>query len=166
VLWQYTDPEGNAFWLDRKITAPLRSPYGGALFTPKPKRVVPSQIGEALKEDQAPMPEARAEPDSTSDLGAFSTKVIQVALTPQCKKFHGDRAFIGSVKQLGFSQMPRAKFDSMLIEAHRKGLLRLTRADLVGAMDPNDVRNSEVTWQNTSFNFVSLEDHVPPPWKR
>jgi len=46
VLWQYRDPEGNRFWLDRKVTTALRSPYGGPQFTPKAERILPSQIGK------------------------------------------------------------------------------------------------------------------------
>lgn len=50
VLWQYTDPEGNLFWLDQKVTR-IRSPYGGPAFSQRPTRVMPSQIGKILKEE-------------------------------------------------------------------------------------------------------------------
>jgi hypothetical protein len=51
VLWQYTDPEGNNFWLDRKLTTSVRSPYGGPAFMFRPTKVYPSQLGKALKEE-------------------------------------------------------------------------------------------------------------------
>ena len=50
VVWQYADPGGNLFWLDRRITTALRSPYGGPQFTPKPEKIMPSQIGKVIKE--------------------------------------------------------------------------------------------------------------------
>jgi hypothetical protein len=169
VLWQYKDQEGRLFWLDRKVTTTIRSPYGGPSFTGKPKKILPSQIGKLLKEEAE---EAKAEDakmddsDEPTDVKAFAAKVIKVALSPQCKKFLDDRAFIGSVKDLGFPRMDRAKFDSMLIGAHRSGQLRLTRADLVGAMDLHDVEHSEVRYQDATFHFVAIDDHVGPAWRR
>jgi hypothetical protein len=53
LLWQYTDPQGNDFWLDRKILTTIRSPFGGPAFTPKPIRISPSQIGKVLREEAA-----------------------------------------------------------------------------------------------------------------
>jgi hypothetical protein len=170
VLWQYTDPEGNTFWLDRKITTTLRSPYGGPGFTPKrPKKVLPSQIGKILKDEKQEEEKAESamdDADDPKDLQAFAKNVISVARSPQSKKFHDDRVFIGSVKDLGFPRMPRAKFDSMLIEAHRARLLRLTRADLVGAMDQNLVEHSEVKFQSAAFHFIAIDDPSPkkPLW--
>lgn len=41
-----------------------------------------------------------------------------------------------------------------LIEANRAGLLSLARADLVGAMDPAEVKASEILDRGASFHFV------------
>ena len=164
ALWQYTDPEGNNFWLDRKITTTVRSPYGGPGFVTKPKKVAPSQLGKVLKQEVQQQDKADAkmdDADDPKDLHAFAAKALQVARSPQSKKFHGDRVFIGSVKDLGFPRMPRAKFDAMLIEAHQSRLLRLSRADLVGAMDVNLVQQSEVRFQSATFHFIVLEDVRP-----
>ena len=49
ILWQYQDPAGNLFWLDSRITTAIRSPYGGPQFTPKPRKVIPSQIGRNIE---------------------------------------------------------------------------------------------------------------------
>jgi hypothetical protein len=81
---------------------------------------------------------------------------------PTVARFHDDRAFIGSVWEqmhdLGLlGSMTLAEFKARLIAAHRDGLLRITRADLVGAMDPDEVERSEARYQDATFHFVALE---------
>jgi len=49
-LWKYTDPEGNIFYLDKKVR-PIKSPFTGKPFTTLPVRFTPAQVGKALKED-------------------------------------------------------------------------------------------------------------------
>lgn len=164
VLWQYTDPDGHLFWLDRKITTTVRSPYGGPGFVTKPKKILPAQIGKILKEElqeEGQSDSKMDDSDNPNDLQAFAAKVLAVAKSPQSKKFHGDRVFIGSVKDLGFPRMPRATFDAMLIEAHQSRLLRLARADLVGAMDIDLVKHSEVKYMSAEFHFIALDDVRP-----
>jgi hypothetical protein len=41
-----------------------------------------------------------------------------------------------------------------LADANRAGLLSLARADLVGAMNPEEVRLSEILDRGASFHFV------------
>ena len=58
-----------------------------------------------------------------------------------------DRAFIGSLWEYMRGRAPvgamaLADFKQQLVAAHRAGLLRITRADLVGAMDPAEVELS------------------------
>lgn len=90
----------------------------------------------------------------------LATLVQAVAASPNVKRFH-DRAYIASV----FDHMPadsRGKlrsldqFKSILLELHRKGLLRLTRADLVAAMDRDLVERSEARYHGATFHFVAL----------
>jgi len=50
VLWKYADPDGNEFYLLRKLV-PVRSPYSGRSFSVKPERVSLSDIGKELKSD-------------------------------------------------------------------------------------------------------------------
>lgn len=64
VLWKYADPEGNEFYLLKKLT-PVRSPYSGKSFTVKPERVSLSDIGKELKSD------AKAEKAKKADDGDF-----------------------------------------------------------------------------------------------
>lgn len=93
--------------------------------------------------------------EDEESLQHFAKAVKMAAKKPQTKKFH-DRAFIGSIKELWFPRSDRYRFDCQLVAAHIKGFLRLTRADLVGAMDINDVESSEVGYQNATFNFVEI----------
>ena len=48
-------------------------------------------------------------------------------------------------------------FKQRLVEANSKGLLRLSRADLVSAMDPELVAESETRYLNARFHFVRLD---------
>ena len=48
-----------------------------------------------------------------------------------------------------------------LVEAHRNGLLELSRADLVQAMDPVDVRESETPSPNDTAHFIRIEKEQP-----
>lgn len=50
---------------------------------------------------------------------------------------------------------PLEEFRRLLIQAHQADLLELTRADLVEAMDPKTVRDSEVTHFGARFHFVT-----------
>ncbi len=47
-------------------------------------------------------------------------------------------------------------FKQRLAEANNARLLDLSRADLVQAMDPDDVRLSEVTYLNAAFHFIRI----------
>ncbi len=49
TLWKYTDGEGKVFFLETKTLTPLRSPYSGKTFTPKPERSPLSEVGKELK---------------------------------------------------------------------------------------------------------------------
>jgi hypothetical protein len=47
-------------------------------------------------------------------------------------------------------------FKQRLAEANNARLLDLSRADLVQAMDPDDVHLSEVTYLNAVFHFIRI----------
>lgn len=98
---------------------------------------------------------------AASPLADFARAVQAAAVDPGVTRFHDDRAFIGSVWEhmRGHSpvgDMSLAEFKNQLIAAHRARLLEITRADLVGAMDPVEVERSEARYQNASFHFVAL----------
>lgn len=118
--------------------------------TPQPRERAP-----AVSNDNGPN---RTKPLSLAD---FARSVANAAQSPQVRRFHGDRAFIGSVwdymrasKLIG--DMSLEEFKNHLVSAHRKQLLEIVRADLVGAMDPNEVRRSEARHDNATYHFVAL----------
>lgn len=51
-------------------------------------------------------------------------------------------------------------FKQRLVDCNREGLLALARADLVGAMDPELVRESEIHWRGAEFHFV-VDESIP-----
>ena len=55
-----------------------------------------------------------------------------------------------------FRTMDLDAFKERLAEANNARLLDLSRADLVQAMDPEDVRESEVHYLNATFHFVRI----------
>jgi hypothetical protein len=98
-------------------------------------------------------------PKSTDDLKAFASEVNAIAAHAQVARFH-DKAFIHSVWQYlqrsgVLDSMTLEAFKIDLVEAHRAGLVRLTRADLVIAMDPTEVKRSETKYLSAEFHFIS-----------
>ena len=89
-------------------------------------------------------------------LNLFAKDVLSIA--KRAKKFGSNKAFIGSIWRLGgnssFRELSRGKFNEMLIKAHKQGLLHLSRADLVSAMDKYDVNSSSIKHMNTEYHFV------------
>ena len=52
ILWKYTDPESNVFYLEvKKMT--VKSPFSGKSFTTRPERHTPQQVGKEMKEERA-----------------------------------------------------------------------------------------------------------------
>lgn len=95
-----------------------------------------------------------------TELENFAAAIKVAAAHPATKRYHGELAFIGSIKAEHLPRFDRARFEAMLIAAHQGGLLRLRRADLVGAMDSKLVAASEVQlrsqWGSVEFHFVTV----------
>ena len=53
ALWEYTDPEGNKFYLAEHIRGTIKSPVTGKSFSPKPLRVTISEVGMELRDPEA-----------------------------------------------------------------------------------------------------------------
>lgn len=89
--------------------------------------------------DEAPNSEGRAR-------GRFGRKVFIAAIR---------RALRGTK----YARLPRAAVDELLFRAHRARLLELARADLVAAMDTDEVRDSEIIIPSVgaTFHFVVAE---------
>jgi hypothetical protein len=101
----------------------------------------------------APTPERDTEPQDS--VASFAERVLAVARALPTGRFGQNKVFISHVwKALQPEWGSREAFDVALLEANRTRRLSLTRADLVSAMDPRDVAESEVRSYGASFHFV------------
>lgn len=112
--------------------------------------------------EQVPKPEAP--PSNGNDLTRFSDQVRAAATSSITGRFGPNKVFIGQVwRQLkaepGFQEMALDAFKRRLVEANRAGLLSLSRADLVEAMNAEEVADSETRHLNAVFHFVTLPSH-------
>jgi hypothetical protein len=107
------------------------------------------------------------EPPAEFDLTAFARTVRALARTsPPDDRFHDNKVFIAAIwrasqREPGFPRLSLDQFKTRLIEANRDGLLRLSRADLVQAMEPVRVAESETRYLNATFHFVLIEGDSP-----
>lgn len=74
-------------------------------------------------------------------------------------RFGPDKVFIAAIwRELQgdsrFREMTIGQFKQQLVDANRARLLDLARADMVGAMDPTEVMQSEILNLGSSFHFV------------
>lgn len=122
----------------------------------------------AREHASAPTPEREtmttreSTPPPTSEplsLERWAEHVQALADSSRSGRFGDERVFIASVwhaAQAGPAALhgPLPAFKARLVEANRAGLLRLHRADLVGAMDEHLVRESETRHINATFHFI------------
>ena len=95
------------------------------------------------------------------DLPSFAERVKAAARACPTGRFGDSKVFIAHVwlslqSDPAFRTMDLAAFKERLAEANNARLLDLSRADLVQAMDPDDVRQSEVHYLNATFHFVRI----------
>jgi hypothetical protein len=98
---------------------------------------------------------------SPVDLRTFAEQVKSAARDCRTGRFGENKVFIAHVwKALqvdpAFRSMELPAFKEHLAEANNARLLDLSRADLVQAMDPDDVRESEVHYMSATFHFVRI----------
>lgn len=95
-----------------------------------------------------------------ADERAFAERILSAAKASKTDRYGGNKVFISHVmRQLereGVAVGDAEKFKDRLVSAQRNGLLSLTRADLVEAMDPADVEASLTKYLSTTFHFVRL----------
>lgn len=104
-----------------------------------------------------------APPTEPFDLAAFASTVRALAAhSPPQDRFHDNKVFIAALwraseREPNLRRFSLPEFKHRLIEANAQHLLHLSRADLVQAMDPQLVADSETVYQNGTFHFVLLE---------
>jgi hypothetical protein len=99
---------------------------------------------------------ARAAP---STLEPLIEKVRRASAGSGVRQYGPEKVFIASVWEALASDPEIAAlgeqgFKDVLAEAHRRGLITLSRADLVAAMDPRDVAASEIRHHNATYHFI------------
>ena len=82
--------------------------------------------------------------------------------SPPQDRFHDNKVFIAALwratrREPNFPRLSLPEFKQRLVEANSRNLLHLSRADLVQAMDPQMVAESETVYLNATFHFVLLE---------
>jgi uncharacterized protein (DUF2267 family) len=120
---------------------------------------------------RAPQPPAQPEPRRLEhepfDLPTFAATVRKLAAdSPREDRFHDNKVFIAALwrasqREPSFPRVSLDEFKQRLVEANSQNLLRLSRADLVQAMEPQLVADSEALYLNATFHFVLLESDHP-----
>ena len=101
------------------------------------------------------------------DLPAFAATLRALAAgSPPEDRFHDNKVFIVAVwresqREPNFPRLSLPEFKQRLVEANSQNLLHLSRADLVQAMDPQWVADSETVYLNATFHFVLVEGDHP-----
>lgn len=126
-------------------------------------KIVREWLGVAAQPLQRPEPP----PSERFDLPVFAATVRALAASslPQ-DRYHDNKVFIAALwrasqREPNFPRIPLAEFKQRLVEANSHNLLHLSRADLVQAMDPQLVGDSETEYLNAKFHFVLLEGGQP-----
>lgn len=116
----------------------------------------PAAANDAAPADTPP-------PTVRPDLDEFAAEVQRLA-TPVAEGWPGNRkAFISHVwpsirggrPEWGLSDI---EFKCMLVEAHRAGRLSLATADLKNKNNIKDIQDSAISYMNTVWHFVRVED--------
>jgi hypothetical protein len=100
------------------------------------------------------------------DPATFAATVLAAARTCPTGHWGDNKIFINHVwwqlqQEPNFPRLELAAFKERLNEANQRGLLRLERADLVEAMNPDDVRESETTFLTATYHFILIERDRP-----
>jgi hypothetical protein len=98
-------------------------------------------------------------------LTKFAADTLAAARAIETGRFGDNKVFISQVwnrlcAQREFATMTLGQFKVRLIEAHRRRLLELSRADLVERMDPRDVAESETRYLDGVFHLLRIGRHA------
>lgn len=119
------------------------------------------EIDPAVPPDVAAPPESSVPKERELDLSDFASRVRELARTSPTGKFGENKVFLSHVwkrfQSEGGNGMTRADFERRLVDASRQNLLTLSRADLVSAMNPVDVADSEICLGNSTFHFIRTD---------
>lgn len=122
--------------------------------------------------------QAQRRPPATMSQSEFAKAVLQIASRIRTEpgeqgkpkgRFGPVKVFIAAIWRVAerdprFKGMTRDEFNRRLAQAHRDSQISMARADLVGAMDFPEVRDSEVKDRGAEFHFV--HDEQAKDWGR
>lgn len=107
-----------------------------------------------------PLPRGDGPTALPKDDEAFAERVLAAARGSKTGRFGDDKVFISHVLQQlaaeGAAVGDAPAFKERLVSVHRRGLLSLSRADLVEAMAPTDIEASESRYLSATFHFVGI----------
>jgi hypothetical protein len=140
-------------WIDRS-SGPAES--GGA--ADRPALSVDRLAGPGPQE---PAPEPAPAVGPALPMATLAERVKAAARACPTGRFGDNKVFIAHVwRELrsdpDFAGMGLDEFKELLALANNFRFLDLARADLVQAMDPEDVRQSEVQYLNATFHFIRI----------
>jgi hypothetical protein len=124
-------------------------------------------VRDWLTESAGTTPPDEPRPAEPLDLAAFALTVqVLASHSPAEDRFHDNKVFIAALwrasqREPNFPRLTLPEFKQRLLEANARHLLHLSRADLVQAMDPQLVAESETSHLNATFHFVLLEEARP-----
>ncbi len=100
--------------------------------------------------------------ENADKLPGFAETICRTARNSQTGRFGDNKVFISQVWRAfqareNFDGLTLAEFKERLVEAHRRRLLELSRADLVERMDPREVAESETKYLDATFHFVRVD---------
>ncbi len=95
------------------------------------------------------------------DLKAFADRIHELAQSGM-EQFGGNKVFLSRLWKSYRADpashgITRRQFDEYLLEANRRNLITLSRADLISEMDPNEVEASEISLPHATFHFLRTD---------
>lgn len=116
-------------------------------------------MGKAIKRGKA----SDTAPRHGMSLFQFAARVhASFATMPAKGVFGGDKVWTHAAwawSGAGKEGMTLPEFKGLLWESHRAGYLELCRADMIEAMDPYDVKRSEIrTEMGATFNLIRARE--------
>lgn len=136
--------------------------YATAKILDVPRTDAASVRDAVLRDWLGSPPPKKTIKEAPSELDAFATVVKELARANVEGRFGRHKVFIAPLwararTEATLGRLSETEFKAKLVDAHRAGLLRLSRADLTPAMAPEIVAASEVPYLNAVFHFVDLE---------
>lgn len=119
---------------------------------------------DPVEEPSGPKPPEPRPPEPPVDLETFARRVNEAALAAPTGRWLNDKVFISHV----YEELKRRhqtegwtpeEFKRQLLQAHKARLVRLKRADFVGALPQGDVLSSKTEDGEHTFHFVRI-DHL------